>query len=109
MTLLKPVVFSDRDPALIQLPFNRFKMPTTRVPLVLGTMTFATDESARIRDPAVVQQIVDSFKHHGHSQLDTARLYGSGTSPRCVGLSNLPHNLHSGGDARQPQVGRHHH
>jgi aflatoxin B1 aldehyde reductase len=47
--------------------------------IVLGTMTFGRDGvGARIKDPEIVKQALDEFHSHGHSELDTARMYCGG-------------------------------
>jgi len=57
-----------------------------RIPLVLGTMTFAYQgtNGCRISDKKEVQKVIDSFKSYGQTQLDTARAYGEGTTEQLL-------------------------
>ncbi|KAH9821209.1 NADP-dependent oxidoreductase domain-containing protein [Melampsora americana] len=67
----------------------------TRIPLILGTMTIANEGAfgSRIHDLSTAQKVIDVFRSHGHTELDTARLYGDGTTEEmlakldCSGLS----------------------
>ncbi|KAI3479229.1 hypothetical protein L1887_58660 [Cichorium endivia] len=54
----------------------------TRVKVVFGCMTFgaAGAEQARVHDLNDCRAIVDIFASHGHTELDTARMYGLGSS-----------------------------
>ncbi|CAO1634007.1 unnamed protein product [Parajaminaea phylloscopi] len=54
----------------------------TAVKVVFGTMTFGREgaEQARVFKPDDCQKILDVVKAHGHDELDTARMYGAGTS-----------------------------
>ncbi|KAI8459444.1 NADP-dependent oxidoreductase domain-containing protein [Phakopsora pachyrhizi] len=63
----------------------------TKIPLILGTMTFAAPDApgSRISDREVVKRLIDCFKSYGHSELDTARLYGGGTTEQLLGELNL--------------------
>ncbi|KAJ3030848.1 UNVERIFIED_CONTAM: hypothetical protein HDU68_007623 [Siphonaria sp. JEL0065] len=48
--------------------------------VILGTMTFGTGVGGRIADRAVIQEILNEFKAHGHTELDTARVYTQGNT-----------------------------
>jgi len=55
------------------------------VSVVLGTASFFSEGGGSTTGTGtgyrvVIQQIIDDFKAHGHNELDTARIYGSGTS-----------------------------
>lgn len=41
-------------------------------------------EQARVFSPAAVNEILEIFAAHGHDELDTARMYGEGTSERML-------------------------
>ncbi|KZT59779.1 Aldo/keto reductase [Calocera cornea HHB12733] len=49
-----------------------------RVPLIFGTMTIG--EAGRIPDLPTAQKVLDMFYKSGYKELDTARMYGSGTT-----------------------------
>ncbi|EIN07394.1 Aldo/keto reductase [Punctularia strigosozonata HHB-11173 SS5] len=53
-----------------------------RVPLIFGTMTIgeAGKNGVRNADKKECQEILDVFFNHGHSELDTARMYAEGTT-----------------------------
>ncbi|KAK7398328.1 hypothetical protein QQX98_012297 [Neonectria punicea] len=55
---------------------------TSTLPVVLGNMTFGKEmtEGIRVTDPVIQTAMVDAFQAHGHSEIDTARGYGGGTS-----------------------------
>ncbi|KAL7283337.1 hypothetical protein ACG7TL_002766 [Trametes sanguinea] len=57
-------------------------MPSTRIPLLFGTMTMgeAGKNGVRTSDPKECQEILDTFFKHGHTELDTARVYAEGTT-----------------------------
>ncbi|KAI0637042.1 Aldo/keto reductase [Trametes polyzona] len=57
-------------------------MPSTRVPLLFGTMTMgeAGKNGVRTADLKENQEILDTFFKHGHKELDTARMYAEGTT-----------------------------
>jgi aflatoxin B1 aldehyde reductase len=50
-------------------------MPSTRVPLIFGTMTMGQPGKNGVRNSnlAECQDILDVFFSHGHHELDTAR------------------------------------
>lgn len=54
----------------------------TAVNVVFGCMTIGASgqEQSRVHDLKNCQQILTIFHQHGHDELDTARMYGSGTS-----------------------------
>ncbi|KAI0034794.1 Aldo/keto reductase [Vararia minispora EC-137] len=55
--------------------------------VVMGAMTFGYEgtEGARIHTPEAVKEILDVFQKHGHSEIDTARVYTMGTSEELIG------------------------
>ncbi|KAF3914530.1 hypothetical protein AA313_de0209536 [Arthrobotrys entomopaga] len=55
----------------------------TELPVILGTMTFG--ENSRITDIDEVKKMIDIFKSYGHDELDTARIYNSGTTEEYLG------------------------
>ena len=59
----------------------------TAVNVVFGAMTFgeAGAEQARVHDLKTAGDILDVFQAHGHSEIDTARAYGNGTSETMLG------------------------
>lgn len=54
----------------------------TNIQIAFGTMTFGREgeEQSRVFKLEDCQKILDIFKSHGHTELDTARAYGAGTS-----------------------------
>jgi len=58
--------------------------------IVMGAMTFgeAGKEQARVHDLETVNAILDIFQAHGHYEVDTARVYGGGTSEEYLGKIN---------------------
>ncbi|KAF8921351.1 NADP-dependent oxidoreductase domain-containing protein [Mucidula mucida] len=63
----------------------------TRIPLLFGTMTmgFPGVDYARNTDPKECQEILDIFFSHGHTELDTARVYASGTTEQLLSQLDL--------------------
>ncbi|KAI0697758.1 Aldo/keto reductase [Cytidiella melzeri] len=61
--------------------------PKTELKVVMGCMTFgeAGNEGVRVHDIKDVEEILDIFQAHGHSELDTSRAYGRGTSEEYLG------------------------
>jgi len=62
-------------------------MPPARIPLLCGTGSFSLAESSTynyVLGAEKVQPIVDVFLKHGYTKLDTARLYGEGTSEKLI-------------------------
>ncbi|KAI0709123.1 Aldo/keto reductase [Earliella scabrosa] len=57
-------------------------MPSTRIPLLFGTMTMGEPNKNGVRtsDLKECQEILDAFFSHGHKELDTARMYAEGTT-----------------------------
>ncbi|KAJ8487033.1 hypothetical protein ONZ51_g4431 [Trametes cubensis] len=57
-------------------------MPSTRIPVLFGTMTMgeAGKNGVRTSDLKECQEILDTFFSHGHKELDTARMYAEGTT-----------------------------
>jgi len=64
-------------------------MPEQRSALniVMGAMTFGYEgtEGSRIHTPEGVSEILDVFQKHGHTEIDSARVYTSGTSEELLG------------------------
>ncbi|TCD62545.1 hypothetical protein EIP91_006750 [Steccherinum ochraceum] len=62
---------------------------TQKSPLnvVFGAMTFGREgnEGIRVSDLETASAILDVFQKHGHSEIDTARSYGGGTSETLLG------------------------
>ncbi|EJD00801.1 Aldo/keto reductase [Fomitiporia mediterranea MF3/22] len=58
--------------------------------IVMGAMTFGESgkDGTRINDLKDVEAILDVFQKHGHYEVDTARMYGSGTSEEYLGKLN---------------------
>ncbi|KXS12726.1 Aldo/keto reductase [Gonapodya prolifera JEL478] len=56
--------------------------------VVFGCMTFGKEgtEPARVFDPETCREILQVFLDHGHTEIDTARTYCSGTSEQYLGL-----------------------
>ncbi|KAJ1029989.1 hypothetical protein NDA16_000902 [Ustilago loliicola] len=56
--------------------------PKTNIKIVFGCMTFGAPgaEQARVHDLSDCRAILDIFSSHGHTELDTARMYGLGSS-----------------------------
>ena len=56
--------------------------PSSALPVVFGNMTFGKGnaEGVRVTDAAVMISIIDTFQAHGHNEIDTARVYGGGSS-----------------------------
>ncbi|CAO1633929.1 unnamed protein product [Sympodiomycopsis kandeliae] len=54
----------------------------TNIKVVFGTMTFGKEgtEQSRVFDLKDCQAILDAFKSHGHTELDSARAYCQGTT-----------------------------
>ncbi|KAI8871736.1 keto reductase [Ramicandelaber brevisporus] len=63
---------------------------STKANAVLGTMTFGTrGSSAKINTPELAKQAIDIFTSFGHTHVDTARMYGLGSSEELLGDLNL--------------------
>ncbi|KAK7054935.1 hypothetical protein VNI00_003398 [Paramarasmius palmivorus] len=63
----------------------------TRIPLLFGTMTlgFPGKNGVRISDREECQKVIDVFLNHGHKELDTARVYGDGTTEEMMSQLDL--------------------
>lgn len=75
----------------------------TKIPVVLGAMTFGKPGKsmvnhylfppdtyqgamqARVHDIKDVSSMIDLFRSHGHNEIDTARVYGKGSSEEYLG------------------------
>ncbi|KAG6886689.1 hypothetical protein C0992_002803 [Termitomyces sp. T32_za158] len=55
--------------------------------IVMGAMTFGAPgtNGARVHDLADVEAILDVFRAHGHTEIDTATVYAGGTSEEYLG------------------------
>ncbi|KAA1472008.1 Aldo/keto reductase [Dentipellis sp. KUC8613] len=62
-------------------------MAKSELNIVLGAMTFgaAGKEGVRVHEQKDIEAILDVFQQHGHSEIDTARAYGLGTSEESLG------------------------
>ncbi|EMC97999.1 hypothetical protein BAUCODRAFT_410420 [Baudoinia panamericana UAMH 10762] len=60
---------------------------TSAVNVVFGAMTFGKEgaEQSRVHDLPTAGAILDVFQKHGHSEIDTARAYGNGSSEEMLG------------------------
>lgn len=67
-------------------------MASTRVPLIFGTMTFGTKGMSGVRtsDPRECQELLNLFFARGHKEVDTARVYGDGTTEVLLSKLILP-------------------
>ncbi|KAF8964665.1 Aldo/keto reductase [Flammula alnicola] len=59
--------------------------------IVMGAMTFGAPgtDGARVHDIKDVEAILDVFRSHGHTEIDTARVYCAGTSEEYLGKIDL--------------------
>ncbi|KAF8163003.1 Aldo/keto reductase [Crassisporium funariophilum] len=59
--------------------------------IVMGAMTFGEPgkEGARVHDIKDVEAILNAFRAHGHTEIDTARTYCGGTSEEYLGKIDL--------------------
>lgn len=62
-------------------------MASKSLTLILGAMTFGKEgaEQSRVHDLKTAGDILDVFQKHGHSEVDTARAYGEGSSETMLG------------------------
>ncbi|KAJ7149744.1 NADP-dependent oxidoreductase domain-containing protein [Mycena crocata] len=62
-------------------------MATQPVSVIFGAMTIGEPgrEGVRIITPEEIIELFDVFQKHGHSEVDTARVYGAGTSEEKLG------------------------
>ncbi|KAI9643702.1 hypothetical protein NHQ30_008325 [Ciborinia camelliae] len=61
--------------------------PKTKIPIVLGAMTFGKPGvmQTRVHDIKDVSAMISLFQSHGHNEIDTARVYGMGSSEEYLG------------------------
>ncbi|PPQ66858.1 hypothetical protein CVT26_009637 [Gymnopilus dilepis] len=59
--------------------------------VVMGAMTFgeAGKDGARVHDIKDVEAILEAFRAHGHTEIDSARTYTGGTSEEYLGKLDL--------------------
>jgi len=59
----------------------------TNLPILFGAMTLgkAGVEQTRVHDLKDASALLDLFQQHGHNQIDTARVYGAGSSEEYLG------------------------
>ncbi|KAG0228966.1 hypothetical protein BGW42_001850 [Actinomortierella wolfii] len=63
--------------------------------IILGTMTFglegtdASTSAVRVRGSENVKPFLDIFKKYGHTEVDTARVYGNGDTEEVLGQLDL--------------------
>ncbi|KIJ60356.1 hypothetical protein HYDPIDRAFT_117260 [Hydnomerulius pinastri MD-312] len=64
---------------------------STNVPLLFGTMTFGTEGKNGVRTSTLdgCQEILKTFFDHGHTELDTARMYAEGTTEEMLAKLQL--------------------
>ncbi|KAJ8594686.1 Aldo/keto reductase [Rhizopogon salebrosus TDB-379] len=57
-----------------------------RIPLLFGTMTIGSEgtNGARTSAEKDAQEVLDTFFSHGHTELDTARIYAEGTTEQVL-------------------------
>ncbi|KAA1474652.1 Aldo/keto reductase [Dentipellis sp. KUC8613] len=62
-------------------------MSKSQLNIVMGSMTFGAPgkEGARVHDLKDVEAILDVFQEHGHTEIDTARVYCGGTCEEYLG------------------------
>lgn len=119
------ILVTNHISAFILLPVSyleRYIMtatPTSAFPVVFGVMTIGKPgiEAVRMTDISDVKEILSVFQSHGHVEIDTARIYGSGSSEEYMGavdwqgrglvmdtklypnegkdMGNLSHNIYS--------------
>ncbi|KAF2476183.1 Aldo/keto reductase [Lindgomyces ingoldianus] len=60
--------------------------PTTAIEIAFGAMTIGKEgiEQVRVSDLNIANAIVDTFQQHGHSEIDTSRFYGDGSSEEYI-------------------------
>ncbi|KZS98928.1 Aldo/keto reductase [Sistotremastrum niveocremeum HHB9708] len=63
---------------------------TSALKVVMGAMTFGAEgyEMSRVHKLEDVKAILDAFQGHGHDEVDTARIYGGGTSEEYLAKSD---------------------
>ncbi|CEJ57244.1 Putative Aldo/keto reductase [Penicillium brasilianum] len=54
--------------------------------IVFGAMSFGKPNTlgSRVHDIATAAEIIDLFQQHGHNEIDTARIYGGGSSEEMI-------------------------
>jgi aflatoxin B1 aldehyde reductase len=59
--------------------------------IVMGAMTFGEPgkDGARVHNIKDVEAILDAFRSHGHTEIDTARVYAGGSSEEYLGKIDL--------------------
>ncbi|KAJ5632860.1 Aldo/keto reductase [Penicillium lividum] len=65
--------------------------PTTAIPIVLGSMTIGKAGTAHVRidnGVAGANAMLDTFQKHEHKEIDTARVYGAGSTEEYLGEAN---------------------
>ncbi|KAF2106602.1 NADP-dependent oxidoreductase domain-containing protein [Lophiotrema nucula] len=72
-----------------QHPSTMASEAKTALPIVFGNMTIgkAGVEGIRVTDINVANKMLDTFQSHGHNEIDTARLYGGGSSEESLAAS----------------------
>ncbi|TFY65364.1 hypothetical protein EVG20_g5625 [Dentipellis fragilis] len=63
------------------------RMSKSALNIVMGTMNFGAPdrEGTRVRNVKDIETILDVFQQHGHTEIDTARVYAGGTSEEYLG------------------------
>ncbi|EGN92453.1 hypothetical protein SERLA73DRAFT_191099 [Serpula lacrymans var. lacrymans S7.3] len=64
---------------------------STRIPLIFGTMTMGFEGCGGVRtsNQSECQEIIDIFFKYGHTELDTAKGYGAGTTQQMLAKLDL--------------------
>ncbi|KAF8140787.1 NADP-dependent oxidoreductase domain-containing protein [Mycena galopus ATCC 62051] len=63
--------------------------PVSNVGVVFGAMLIgapASTEAVRVTTPEATTELLDIFQKHGHTEVDTARMYTGGTSEEMLGV-----------------------
>ncbi|EPS42423.1 hypothetical protein H072_3646 [Dactylellina haptotyla CBS 200.50] len=65
--------------------------PVTNIKIVLGAMTIGVEgmKQTCVFGTEVAGEFLDTFQKHGHNEIDTARVYGEGTSEQVLGKLDL--------------------
>ncbi|KAJ7470717.1 Aldo/keto reductase [Mycena latifolia] len=64
---------------------------STRVPLLFGTMTIGDEGASGVRNSDLTEcnDILAVFSSYGHTEIDTARMYGGGTTEKLLSKLDL--------------------
>lgn len=69
---------------------RKMTSPKSALPVVFGAMTFGKEgiEGVRVTSLSDANSMLDLFQAHGHNEIDTARLYGAGSSEELLAKAN---------------------